>query len=475
MKKINLIFLFLILSINLASALQVTTNITSIEGVINVDYPINISIYNDFNYTIYDVGILENSYFTIGLIDEMQKNQTIETSVIFNTNITISGSRTLTFNFLYMVNQTLTPNTSYVNITATGFIPQTSQIYKGWDVIFFNKDNLLHSITHNNMTPDFDFDIMPNATGSHTFNVLKNYSIYDKYMGFIGQINVLNNIVSQSIYNPLYDFDLSFNINVGYVNTSLSLNVFEDNYIVGYGEMEEGVLLISNQGANPAVNIHLSSDWISFNENDFTLSPSENNYVTFYITPLIYYTNDTNKNYTKSITAKAINSESIIKNINIFIPYADLGVGGEMSGSWWIQKKIFCDANPTSPICISEPMTIVVQNYTAVIPEYNFSVGGNEISDWRLKLTKIITDDEGFRNWLKTYLIGEVGEKVSKVANDTSVLAKQSQDKKKEEEANTTIWLVFITIALSGILIFSGYKITRYLLGKKYQKQQMNI
>ena len=466
MRNKILFALCLILLTGLTSAeLIVSPTSVNLDGNINQNIVFNLNLTNTFNFTIQDFQFsnMQGLSFTPFTLTP---NQTKNIQLILNKNSPTTQNISSTIIFNYLVEVPSSPQTHQVNISDTeGFQPQEITIYQGDTIIWKNNGQISHTVTSN----EFDSPISPQGTFQRTFNDIKTMDYIDSIVFFTGKINVLNRSNQQPVHNPSYDKTINFNLDILQNPTTLNLELLENSFTLEFADTSEGILKVTNTGSNEATQIILKSEsnWISFDENNFSLQPNTNNFVTFQISPFITSTSETNKTYNIEISSKASNSQKVLGNISIFIPYKSLAELNDSNvNDFFKAKLVFCREFPTSPFCITEP-SIVEKNVTIIkeppIP-YNFTQV--EIATIFTRLQKIEDGSQRTNNELKRALdvISQQYPEIRDILNKTEIRSIETERRRASFSRNWTIIIGFIFIIACVIAI--TFFIRRYNLIK---------
>ncbi|MFW5795479.1 MAG: hypothetical protein ACOCV1_08360, partial [Bacillota bacterium] len=129
------------------------------------------------------------------------------------------------------------------------------------------------------------------------------------------------------ITNPEFNPELIFDLEVNYPKTQIELKIDDEKeFIVKPFETTDLILSVKNTGDNVAKEIRLEGDWISFSANNFDLNPGQSKGIIATISPTLQNTNDTDKNYTKTIQVKG-NFDTQTEDLDIYIPYTEIREG----------------------------------------------------------------------------------------------------------------------------------------------------
>ena len=322
------LFLLLILSIFLIKssfAFIVTPSVINIDNAVGISTSVNLTIFNDNNFSLYNINFEANPYFSANTIDQLNPNETREITATITTDSPIHTSQNIKLMGNFVTTLIYPPEIHGVEITRIGYVPQNIQIKMGSSILYSNTDSLTHTITSDPI--GLDTSIPPNGTATYQFNSMGDFDIWDRSLLFHQIVTVINNTYNEYTHNDAYDSYITVNIDSSYSETSLTFDLIDTDFTIDYNGVGEGLLRLFNSGNQTGRNITLasSSEWVSFQENNFNLDIGNQNYVQFLITPLIESTNQTNQSYSIGLTASGSNLPAITKNINLNIPYYDVG------------------------------------------------------------------------------------------------------------------------------------------------------
>lgn len=307
-----------------SSALIISPNPLNIDMLIG-ELTIPVSIINNHNITLYNIMLQQKHPLLSNIfIEAMPHNAT---SVI---NLTIkSGSQykqvdTIKLISYYYTQVDDTPQAYEVRITDQGFQPSSLTIKQGDSIIITNIDTITHDLQSNIFPEVRNFAI--NQSDTFTLNTIGSFSLKSLSIGFWGNIEVLNKTSQVLSHSTTYDTDFIVDFDIFYNQTEIVMSLVDQlNFTVGYEGTTEMLFRITNTGNELAREIMLSGgEWISFDQQNFTITPNSNKYVKAIISPLILNTNQTNQSYIIDIKAKGINTPEINRQISIFVPYADI-------------------------------------------------------------------------------------------------------------------------------------------------------
>ena len=353
------IFLILITSIFLITFVNANLVISPIPleatTKINQEASYQITLTNNYNFNIFDFqfGNLISKGFTFPNI-EIEKNSTQTITASFLPTTSIHENIQVPISFKYFVELPTGAQTYEINLTdPSGFSPNYLPI-KQEDSVKFNNH---HTVNFDVVIEGNTYNIPINSSITHQFNIIGTVNYYDIYFGYSGVIEILNKSTKEKAHNPNYDINWVVNINSILNPTTLEIDNSKEVYEIEYGKFKKGLLTIKNNGTEKAELISLTStDWINFNKNDINIEPGEEDWIEYTITPIIFDTNNTDKNYEIELKIKATNTEEYSERINLFVPFKEVSsTYGEddLSTFNWLQN-VFCPQFPTSFLCDPE-------------------------------------------------------------------------------------------------------------------------
>ena len=347
---------FIILFINIISSLQVITPNNNVTITKDSIYTFNINIKNDKNYDVYNIT-LESNYLKMNNINKLSVNESINISVVININAVGSYNENVKLLSFTKINcSELGVKTHDITLQNINYNPL--MLCRGDNIRFTN--NFTYPITlkiyRSSGAEYISNDININQSYiTQNFDESGNFHFTDRFSAlFFGDIKVNE---EESLLHSIDD-DFNFNFKIIALNTSITVDAITLNYSVEYNSEKTTFFVINNIGNEIAYNINLAGEWFFFDENNFNLGISNSRAINFRIQPFIDDTSKTNKTYVKNITIKTDNGNVIIKEYFIYIPYSLITAANDSLPAFWMEKKRFCDAFPTSQLCITEPIVI---------------------------------------------------------------------------------------------------------------------
>lgn len=364
-KYIFLILYSVILSyfiLSPVSSLVFSSPTFTLNSTYNIETLIAFNVTNNASYPLYNLE-LSSKYTTT---DKINLNAGEMKQINLKVKTTEIGG--LTDNVKFIMYKSVNCSTIgagepfNVNITGVSSTPNTLSICKGESVRF---NNIYESWIKLKIYPALDYGDQISSGNSYVkvFDTVGNFpfEVYPLIPG--GNIEVTD--TSIFLHSVSDDTTLPLIINSVMEATNLSITAFSTNYIINYDSNTNGFLIIQNIGSKKAIKVHLDATWFTFDINNFDLDIGGSKAVNFVISPYVSSTSETNISHTISVKVKADNVIEFVKNILIFVPYANIAEGNITTPEWWKAKKAFCDAYKTSPYCITDPV-IVYQK----VPEF---------------------------------------------------------------------------------------------------------
>lgn len=435
--------------------------------MVGVQKTYNISITNNYGFNImnFTFGNLESQGFDFPDSILIQKNTT--KSIVFKvlTSSSIHGPINVPVSFKFPVDLPNEPTTHNVTITENGFYPDYIIVRQGDTIAWKNNDNIPHEI----FSTQFDLDVQPNSTIFWTFQSLGTIEYYDpEWYGwnqFDAIIEVINKTSASFAHNPNYDVTWIVNINSMLNPTNLTIDNSKNYYEIEYGKFKKGLLTITNTGGEIAEVINLSSDldWISFNKNGINIPVGEEDWVEYSITPVLFDTNQTDKEYNLNIKVQALNSKEYTIPIKVYIPYKEiineLG-GSDINTINWL-NNVFCPAHPTSFLC--DPSIIYANNESGSNSDdmISFNASIRDIFDIKKDISQLKDSSSRTNNELKltSTTVNTVIPSINTELNSTKQEVKRLTD--KVGEIWNIIWIIgggIIMVVLISVLLSKNDK-----------------
>lgn len=462
---------------------------SSITGSVYVTIPkqTNLSIRNTYDFTIYDIKFSSVDHITFPTILQLNPNATENITVTVNTNTAFS---TTTFSsvieFKYKSSIDLDPVTHEVNISNEEFIPQIISIRLGDSIKFNNNASVVVELIdtgdtyfHREVEPSQSITI-PQGT-DHAFDTVAQIDYHDlNDITKIGRINV-QNLSEELIHNADYDKIFTISYDSIWEESELGLEIFPENNIsVEHDSFQELNLRIFNKGDKKIYNITIRADeeedWFTFQDNNFSLDPNQNRYITFRIAPFINKTEETNKTYEINLIADAENANSISTELEIFIPYSEKIYSRFFTGDYWEQREIYCAKSPWDIMCNPPPQIITekVIEYLNSTIEYTKEDAMKNDREQNKRLTSIETNQEKTTKSMNTITSDVTGltnamNIYNDLLNESNQLSKEAIERSESRDTGYQLFVLLGIILAILILVYFTFKyVIKYKRGQYY-------
>ena len=470
-KKVIILFSIFLISFTTAS-LSISPNPLDISQTINSENTYSFSLTNNYNFKISDFtfsGLSEHGFSFPEIEINPNESQTIDFTI--QPSSSFHGQVTSKVSFKFLVELSEETETHEVNITdPSGFIPNYLPVRQGDSVKFTNNHEVEFDVVIESQT----YVIPVNSSITHLFNTLGTINYYDLSLGYSGVVEVLNQTTQEKAHNYNYDVNWILNLELISNPTNLTLDLSKDIFEIESGKFKKGLLTIINTGdTEKADRIHLTSnEWITFNKNEFDINPSEEEWVEFTITPILFSSNSTNMSYEIDIVVKGSNTKEYVERINVFVPYksisTDFGDSDIDTMNWLL--NVFCPQFPTSFLCnqsVGSSGNGSVIYRDADIP---INVSKKVIYDIKKDILKIRDANARTNNELKI-LADKWGVTIPELMNMlNNSVTKQIDNEEKSKSNWNAIWIIgffVFMIGISGAVI----KIVNKKSYKKYLKE----
>jgi len=315
MKKqiIYLAMFILVMKLSLANIL-LTFQPTHIS-IKNIEENFTIEISNNDSFDIFNLEFTTATYFTLPDKFNLTKNTSINKTVTILTDKAFSSQSFSTkFSFNTKTTGAKDKETAELHINLTDISDNNLQTFKDDTVRFYNNGTSNLTINDNNSV--FIFTIEPNSFQDKIFTTIEEFSYVVQESGFIGKINIKDNIIDLFIHDPQLDQSLTFTLTSKNKPAQFTMTALLSDPVMEWnGSVERVILFESNE---TIFGMNLTADrWITFNENNFDFTGSK--IVTYTIKPIINRTEDTNKVHNVQIFAKSENGGEVFFSNNIFI------------------------------------------------------------------------------------------------------------------------------------------------------------
>jgi len=461
--KLSLLILAIFLISSVSAGITITPATLEATTQINEQKDYQITIINNFDFDIFDLsfGDLTSKGFTFPDMT-IEKNSTKSFTILFKPTISIHENLQVPVSFKYFVDLPLETATHQINISdPAGFTPNYLPIKQGDSVKFNNK----HGNNFDVVIEGNSYNIPNGSSITHQFNNLGLKTYYDSYFGFSGSVEVLNKSSKEKAQNPNYNINWAVNINAISNPTTLTVDNSKNSYEVEYGKFKKGLLTIKNTGTEKAELVKLTStDWITFNKNNINLEINDEEWVEYTITPIVFDTNETAKNYSISISTKGSNTNEINTTLSVFVPYKIVSTTfGEdsLDDRAWLDN-VFCPKYPQSFLCNASSESY--QNGSTIYTDSDIPINVSKrvIYDLQKDVKTTMDSNERTNNEMKILmdmLRTEFPEFRSIINNSLTI---QEQNEKKTATAIRSWVIIFFFLFIYFLL---------YIVFKKWNKK----
>jgi hypothetical protein len=324
-KKLLLLSIVLLtVYLSFSEALIVSDYDVDLEVVQKRTYNFTLDIYHDnatyINKTIYNVTIEGLEYFNFDPIEQLHFNETKQLHYTVRTNLTFNNIYVGKLKFFTLSNHTKEKSNLSIQVRSDGFseIDITSYLYDTMQIK--NTDTVNHTISFLGIQGFHNIGV--NETYSYEFTEIKNITVVDENTNKGMDIEIKSNLMEIPTRNPNLYQSVTFRLKSIYEGTGLEVIMTAPTKELRYNEETTGVLLLRPQ--LPIYNLNFTSDdWIKFDRNNINITGD--NIVVFTVKPTgINHTDDTGKNYTKTIQLTADNIESQQLSFEIYIKQENL-------------------------------------------------------------------------------------------------------------------------------------------------------
>jgi len=372
----NLVILLILLTpLVSANGLNIHQTELNINKTYQVDYNFELTITNEEPFKFFNVTFKEDDIVLLQKFD-LESGETKNVTATIIRDEDYLGKLTIVAEYETTIG--ISNKTEVVEIDYdTGFDRCNLNLVKGDKITWIN--NVLDEVDLTNAETGGDFaTILEGESYTKTFSYPEELDYYatriDLQFTQTCTINVMDDegLVHNSEHDDVMDLDL----NILYNPTTLSTNFLTNYYTIEYSKTKDDLFKITNTGLNNAKNIHLSGEWFYFTKNNFDLEVGESTNIGYTIDPEIWHTNETNKNYTKTIQITG-NFDTINQEMSIYIPYAKISdlfsegdVDEEVIRNFF---KYWCLENPDDELCKKSIISGGGSDQT------NYSLGGDAL------------------------------------------------------------------------------------------------
>ena len=467
---IGVVLLLLISSISANGLTIISNSSIALNKTINVDKAISFSLKNEEPFTFYNITFETNDIISMPKIDILNSGETLNITAVVTTNEDFNNI--LRLKGFYEANLGTGTPTNY-DITVDfneGLSKCDFSIIKGDSV---NWQNLVNDEVRlrNEDTMEYINTILQNGSYQTNFDTPEvfRYAFYRRGYLFtnICTITVLDNV--GLINDPNLDAILDLNVNVNYEPTTIATTFLETSYSMDFYRNQEGAFTVKNTGTKVAKNIQLSGDWFSFSKNSFDLDIDESKVVVYTISPAIFNTSETNQSYNKNLTISG-NFNSVIKNFDIFINYAEIDENFNYSnGSSGLTYLIdqYCKDHPD--ICSPEPR-IIYRNADNDTNSFNVSFEQGQFKDFISLVFDTLDEIKVALNYFKSdkeFYSSQINTTNSKI----SALEVSINQEKLSRETNTdNSFFILLILSIVAVAILFGFIVWLLAKNKRAKK-----
>jgi len=458
--------IILSLSIVTASELSVSPSILTDTAYRGTPKSINFTLWNNINENITNIFFNTSNLpfiMTNPSISSLFPGYTAITSVInctqrgvFDNIVSISGE-------YFRKADSSNPATHYITIDSNGNLDKHSlDILKGDTVVWRNNwtGGSLRIFIGNNPEQTINYG----STFSYIFSSAGSFNYVFLPSIIQGGVITVNDTIK-----VIASTDLRLNISCKESNTSIIIDMLEPSsksLNISWNEYGQAAMKITNTGPNAAVNLKFDMDWGKFTAQSINIDSGKSQIIVFSIVPYITSTDQTNKEYTKTLTVSGENIEPKTIDLKIFIPYAVINLeGGNISSpSYWIERKRFCDAYPTSPDCITAPVVVYENRTVYECPPIEANFSAEDVKKYVNEVYGLREDWRAIANILKGYVDStQLGiNSLADSYNKTTAI-----NEKNEKRISSFFYLIFYggSVILAGgiisLMIFLAFKYKR--------------
>lgn len=374
--KLTLAFVFLLLALQVVVAAPVQVdapnNVTAVRGV---DKTITLEVTNTNNFTLYDVVVdeLPNTFFvSSSKILELLPNETESIALIIKTDAIGDFSRNYEVIGFKKVNcSEFQQRTFDINLRSTDDLNPATPRYE--EICINDRVRFKNADSSGSLTLSIPLLSVTQSIGAgnehiQTFvsNGLYNYRING--ITIENQLNANENMnikvvnSEQNFHDSNLDAVFTLQIKSSLDPTTINSQMDKTVFNISHDDFENVNLKITNTGSKNAESIRIfADDWFIISPpGPITIQPGVSKTQSYQISikPKIESSSDTNKTHIKTLHITGDNIVEQFINISVFIPYANIQAGNLSSPEYWLARKAHCDAHPTAPDCITEPIII---------------------------------------------------------------------------------------------------------------------
>lgn len=459
MKIIPLIIIVSIFCISLASAeLIIHTQPLQINQKVNTEKTYQLILENTFDFPISQFSFSELDEFNFEFPEiTIEKNSTKNIDFTVNSANGFHGQKISIISFKFKVDIPEETQNHYINITNQP--GEFFNIIREGDTVIWNNLADGRRVVTSGL---FNNEIQVNGTFQYTFNSIDSVPwqvlfTYGNSALIGGDIDVINKTSEEMAKNPNYDVNWVVNIDINSNPTNLSILLSDSNYEIEYGSSDSGIITIENNGSEDAelVDFSSNSEWISFNKNEINIEQGKKAYVEYTIVPIVFETNDTNKDYEIEIKIKAKNSIEYTKKINVYVPFKEIRF--DENDPEFLLKLIenFCNKNPGNIFC--NTLNATDGNGSVIYRDIEIPLNITQTEFYNLLKRFQRIEDSNERTNNKVNLVGDKFDKdmpvMMGIANESLELQKTNE--KKERGRSNTTWIVGFILFVAWLIVWT--------------------
>lgn len=466
-KTVGLVF-FLLLFIPSIVALRSSPISFQEVVIINSSKLVFFNLTNNQSFALYNVS--SSGSFQLGRIEKLSVNETVLANFSVSSNVSVNTNVSL---FGYLLQEiSLVPMLVEVNVTSAGFVPNDFVVVNGSTITWVNRDVINHTVTGSFA----NVELGQNQSFGQVFTVFGGVDVFDQKQLFFGHFDVVNASSLVSILDTSSYLTIPFSVVAVFSETLLDAVFVEPSnasLVLRDDGTAEGVIKISNSGNKTAVNVSIVGNWSIFSKQDFNVSVGSSSFVTFTLLPQL---NETNKVFVYDFLVRGNNVNNVSLNLSVFVPLINLTNRSFDTSGFFRERLVFCNSFPTSPFCLSDPLTVErnVTVFKEPLLPYNYTQRDiDAINRKFLELNELVGRSE---NYYK--------DNLDKVSGDLDLLKNASFSSSAEvggfvrelKETRSefdgfrvanTIFFIILIIGIVGVVLFLIFR-------KLYNKHKFN-
>lgn len=193
----------------------------------------------------------------------------------------------------------------------------------------YNRDPIDH--TFSDVAGSFYVVVPDESNIQRTFDVIGDYLVYDGVNGDTFDLGVVSSETLIFGHRESDDVGFTLSLESVYPKTNVSVEWLTGDFSGVFNETFEGVGKITNKGENKAEDIFMDMLWTVFKSdgvvlNNFTLASGQSKIFTYFISPVINRTSQTNQSYELVANVSGKNFPSFQSSpVSLFIEFAEFG------------------------------------------------------------------------------------------------------------------------------------------------------